>query len=407
MLHLKKLIKAALKSILKNRMRSLLTSLGIIIGVSAVIVMVGVGAGSQKKVEDSISSLGTNMIMVMPSFSRMGGVSRGAGSFNRLTMDDVEAIREQAVLISDVSAVVSNGAQVIGGGSNWNTSIQGVDPDYLNIRDWEIVSGECFTERDVRTRKKVAILGKTVSDELYGEGMDPVGEKIRIRNTPFKVVGVLEEKGQDARGMDQDDVVLAPSSTVLYRLKGGDNINMIHASAISLEKIDDAQEELSAILRVEHKIDYGEEDDFMVRNQAEITEMASETSRVMTLLLGAVAAVSLVVGGIGIMNIMLVSVTERTREIGIRMSVGARGGDILTQFLLEAVVLSLSGGILGILISVLIAFVLNQWTDVYTLIQPAVVMLAFTFSGAVGIFFGFYPARKAAGLNPIDALRYE
>jgi putative ABC transport system permease protein len=406
MLQLTNLFKAAFKSILKNRMRSLLTSLGIIIGVSAVIVMVGVGAGSQKQIADQINSLGTNMILIMPSWSRMGGVSRGAGSHNRLTMDDVEAIREQATLVKYVSPIVFSGSQVVANGNNWNTQIQGVDPDFQRIRSWDLTSGSFFTERDVRSRKKVAILGATVKKELYGD-LDPVGDKIRIRNTPFTIIGVLKVKGQDARGQDQDDVILSPSTTVLYRLKGDDHINMIQASAVSLEKIEAAQKELTNILRTEHDIDYGEENDFMVRNQAEITEMASATSRIMTLLLGAVAAVSLIVGGIGIMNIMLVSVTERTREIGIRMSVGARGSDILSQFLLEAVVLSLTGGIVGILLSVAISLGLNQWSSIYIVIKPVIVILSFTFSGAVGVFFGFYPARKAAQLNPIDALRYE
>jgi putative ABC transport system permease protein len=403
---LSKLLKASFKSIMKNRMRSLLTSLGIIIGVSAVIVMVGIGSGSQKRIEQEIQSLGTNMIIVFPSFSRRGGVSRGAGSWNRLTLEDVEAIREQATLIAHVSAVVWSSGQVIGNGNNWSTSIQGVDPDYLSIRAWNLASGTFFTNREIRARKKVVVLGKTVVDNLFGE-MDPIGQRIRIRNTPFTVIGVLSEKGQDARGQDQDDVILAPSTTVLYRLKGERYINMIQASAVSLETIDQAQQELTNILRRQHKIEYGQEDDFNVRNQAEITEMASQTSKIMTMLLGAVAAVSLIVGGIGIMNIMLVSVTERTREIGIRMSVGARGSDILIQFLIEAVVLSLSGGIIGILLSAGIALILNQWTEVYTVINPGIVVLAFTFSGAVGVFFGFYPARKAAGLNPIDALRYE
>lgn len=406
MLQLTNLFKASFKSIMKNRMRSLLTSLGIIIGVSAVIVMVGVGAGSQKRIETEIRSLGDNMMMVFPSFSRLGGVNRGAGSFNRLKMSDVEAIREEAITIKAVSAIVRSSGQVVGNGNNWSCSIQGVDPDYLDIRVWKLKSGVFFTDKDLKSRKKVAVLGKTVVDNIFGE-MDPVGQKIRIRNTPFTVIGVLEEKGQDSRGNDQDDLVFAPSTTVLNRLKGDRFIDMIQASASSLETIDKAEEELKNILRSEHKIEYGQEDDFNVRNQAEITEMASETSRIMTMLLGAVAAVSLIVGGIGIMNIMLVSVTERTREIGIRMSVGARGDDILTQFLLEAVVLSLSGGIIGILLSASIAFILNQWTEVFVVLNPLIIAASFTFAGAVGIFFGFYPARKAAKMNPIEALRYE
>jgi putative ABC transport system permease protein len=406
MLQLTNLLKASFKSILKNRLRSLLTSLGIIIGVSAVIVMVGVGEGSQKRIAQEIRALGDNMLIVFPSFSRRGGVSRGAGSFNRLTMDDVDAIRKEATEIKNVSAVVFSGAQVIGNGNNWNTQIQGVDPEYQFIRLWKLKSGQYFAEKDKRTLRKVAVLGATVAENLFGS-TDPVGQKIRIRNTPFKVIGVLEKKGQDARGQDQDDVIFAPSTTVLYRLKGERFINMINASALSIDKIPAAQAELTRILRQQHKIEIGEEDDFNVANQTAITEMASETSRIMTKLLGAVAAVSLIVGGIGIMNIMLVSVTERTREIGIRMSVGARGSDVLIQFLLEAVVLSLSGGIIGILLSAGIALVLNTWTDIYAVMQPMIVILSFSFSGAVGVFFGFYPARKAANLNPIDALRYE
>jgi putative ABC transport system permease protein len=406
MLQISNLLKASFKSIMKNRMRSLLTSLGIIIGVSAVIVMVGIGSGSQKRIAQEVSSMGSNMIIVFPSFSQRGGVNRGAGSFNRMTMDDVQAIRDDATLIKSVSAVVRAAGQVVGNGNNWSTSIQGVDPEYKDIRIWKLTSGDFFTDKDMRARKKVAVLGATVVDKIFGT-MDPIGQKIRIRNTPFTVIGVLEKKGQDARGQDQDDIILAPSTTVMSRLTGDRYINMINASATSLETIGKAQEELTNILRQKHKIVAGSDDDFMVANQTAITNMASETSKIMTLLLGAVAAVSLIVGGIGIMNIMLVSVTERTREIGIRMSVGARGKDILTQFLLEAVVLSISGGIIGILISVGIALILNTWTSVYTVIGTGIVIMSFTFSGTIGVFFGFYPARKAAQLNPIDALRYE
>ncbi|MBN2425756.1 MAG: ABC transporter permease [Calditrichaceae bacterium] len=406
MLQLKNMFKVSYKSIMKNRMRSLLTSLGIIIGVSAVIVMVGIGSGSQQRIEQEIASMGDNMIIVFPSFSQRGGVSRGAGSFNRMTMEDVEAIQKDATCLKYISAIVMSSGQVIANGKNWNTSIQGVDPDYQHIRMWKLKSGEFFTEKDIRARKKVAVIGQTVAENVFGN-IDPVGQKIRIRNTPFKVIGVLEPKGQDGRGQDQDDIIYAPSTTVLTKLKGDRYINMINASATTLEDIPKAQEELADILRREHKIGYGKEDDFMVANQTSITEMASETSRIMTMLLGAVAAVSLIVGGIGIMNIMLVSVTERTREIGIRLSLGARSGDILTQFLLEAVVLSLTGGLIGIILSLAIAGILNTWTEIYTLINPLIAVLSFSFSGAVGIFFGFYPARKASVLNPIDALRYE
>ncbi len=406
MLQLRNLIRTAMKSILKNRMRSLLTSLGIIIGVSAVIVMVAIGEGSQAQIAQTMNMLGTDLIIAFPASSRMGGVSRGAGSFNRFTFDDVEKIKLEAQYIRAVSPVVTSGGQIIGGGKNWSTSIFGVTPDYFTIRKWEIKTGEFFTDRDDRARRKVCLLGNTVAEQLFPD-QDPIGQKVRIRNTPFTVIGVLRSKGQSAAGADQDDVILAPSTTVLYRLKGGQNLNMINASAISSDRVAQAQEEMTAILRRSHRIDPGEEDDFMLRTQAEITEAASAASKVMTMLLGAVAGVSLVVGGIGIMNIMLVSVTERTREIGIRMSVGARGSDILIQFLSEAVVLSLSGGLIGIVLSVIICTSLNQFTSYYTVISPQIVLISALFSAAVGVFFGFYPARKAAGLNPIDALRYE
>jgi putative ABC transport system permease protein len=401
----KNMQKVALKSILRNHSRSLLTSLGIVIGVSSVVVMVGIGRGSQKRITDEITSMGTNLLMIHPGASRAMGVSRGAGSENRLTFDDVEEIERWATAVDAVSPSVRSGAQVIGGDGNWNTSVTGVSPEYLKIRDWNVEFGEFFDESDLKAKKKVAVLGKTVSDELFS-GRNPVGEKIRINNTPFTVIGVLEEKGQSPFG-DADDVVLAPATTVLYRLKGGTYIDMIYASAVSQELMDLAESQITEILRDEHRINPGEEDDFSVRNQSEIIEMASSTFETLTLLLGAIAAVSLLVGGIGIMNIMLVSVTERTREIGIRLSVGARGKDILVQFLVEAVVLSLSGGLIGVLLAFCIALILGRLSDIQTVIQPATLLIAFAFSAVVGVFFGFYPARKAANLNPIDALRYE
>jgi len=407
MIRIYNLLKVAIKSILKNRMRSLLTSLGIIIGVSAVIIMVAVGRGSQAIIEDNIKSLGTNLIIVFPGFTRSGGVSMGAGSFNRFTMKDIEKIKESATLISAISPIVRANGQVIYRSDNWNTSINGVTPEYFTITNWELESGEFFTERDVIARKKVALLGQTVAKELFGEN-DPVGEQIRIRNTPFTVIGVLKEKGGSGPGgSDQDDIVMAPSTTVLYRLKGSQWIDMINASAIREEDMTAAQQEIRAILREAHRLGPADDDDFNIRTQSEIIDFASSTSKTMTLLLGAVACVSLIVGGTGIMNIMLVSVTERTREIGIRMSIGARTSDILAQFLSEAVVLSLAGGIIGIILALSASALLNHLTDLRTVIDPVVVILAFTFSGAVGIFFGWYPARKAANLNPIDALRYE
>ncbi len=403
---IRNLIKAAFKSLLKNRMRSLLTSLGIIIGVSAVVVMVAIGEGSQAKIEQEINALGTNLIIVFPAGSRMGGVHQGAGTFNRFTFDDVEKLAKEATLIEAVSPVVRSGGQIIGGQSNWNTTVYGVSTDYFDIRSWDMEYGEFFTEKDIKSRRKVAVLGKTVADELFPD-QDPTGEKVRIRNIPFVVAGVLKEKGQSSMGQDQDDVILAPSTTVLYRLKGRSSVDMINASAVSTDLLEEAQEEMRLILRESHRLDDGDDDNFTIRNQAEITEAVTETSKVMTMLLASIAGVSLIVGGIGIMNIMLVSVTERTREIGIRMSVGARGSDVLTQFLSEAVVLSLAGGIIGILLSFGIVYVLNEFVGLRAMINPEIIAISVLFSGAVGIFFGFYPARKASALNPIDALHYE
>jgi putative ABC transport system permease protein len=387
-------------------MRSLLTSLGIVIGVCSVVVMVGIGQGSQARITKEISSLGTNLLMVRPGASFARGISRGAGSENRLTLDDAEQIAEQSNYVAAVSPMVMASGQVIAGGNNWSTTINGVSVDYLLIRGWDLEAGEFFDERDVRIKRKVAVLGKTVADELFPDE-DPIGEKIRIQNTPFTVIGVLAEKGQSAFGRDADDIILAPSTTVLYRLKGGKYIDMIYVSAVSVELMDKAEQEITLILREAHRLGASEEDDFSIRSQTEIIEMASSTAQILTLLLGAIAAVSLLVGGIGIMNIMLVSVTERTREIGIRLSVGARGSDILTQFLVEAIVLSLTGGLIGVLLAFALTFILSEFTGLNVIINPMMIAIAFAFSAIVGIFFGFYPARKASNLNPIDALRYE
>ncbi len=402
----KVILKVATKSILKSRMRSLLTALGIIIGVAAVVVMVAIGDGAQLKVEQQIASLGTNLIIITPGASNTGGVRGGAGTFNRFTFDDVDKITTQSTLAKAVSPVVIARAQVIGGIGNWFTMVQGVSPDYLDIREWPLESGEFFTERDVTSRNKVCVLGTDVVKNLFPND-DPIGQTIRIRSVPFKVIGVLTSKGQSSVGTSNDDVILAPSRTVLDRLAGGKFISSIQVSAQSSEKIPATIEELKGIMREAHKLTQGEADDFTIRDQSDITEAATATSRVLTILLASVAGVSLVVGGIGIMNIMLVSVTERTREIGIRLSIGARASDILIQFLTEAIVLSLTGGIIGVLLSFLITYLLNHYTDQSAYIKPQVIMIAFGFAGAIGIFFGFYPARKAAGLNPIDALRYE
>jgi putative ABC transport system permease protein len=403
---IKNIFRSALKSIMKSRMRSLLTALGIIIGVAAVVVMVAIGQGAQVQVEQQINSLGSNLIVIFPGSSNFGGVRGGAGTINRFTLDDVDRIQKDATLIKAVTPIVRTGGQIIGGTGNWGSSIYGVSPDYLEIRDWPLSEGEFFTQRDVISRAKVCVVGQTIVKNLF-PNEDPIGQMIRIKNVPFKIIGVLSAKGQSAMGTDSDDIILGPSTTVLDRLAGGRYINFIQASAISLQQIDAAQKELDAIMREAHHIQPGEDDDFTIRNQADITQAATQTSKVLTILLASVAGVSLIVGGIGIMNIMLVSVTERTREIGIRLSIGARANDILYQFLTESVVLSLTGGLIGILLSFIIQFILNNYTSQYAVIEPQIIFISVAFAGAVGIFFGFYPARKAALLNPIDALRYE
>ena len=405
-MHIKNLLKVAVKSILKSRMRSLLTALGIIIGVAAVVVMVALGDGAQVQVEQQISSLGSNLIIIFPGSMSSGGIHMGAGSINRFTMEDVKKIQDEATLIKAVTPVVRTGGQVIGGTGNWSTQIQGVAPNFLEIRDWPLASGDFFTDKDMISRAKVAVLGQTVAKQLF-PNEDPIGQQIRIRNVPFRVIGVLTAKGQSAMGSDQDDIIFAPATTVLDRLVGGIYISYIQASAISTDQIDAAQQQLTSIMREAHHLNPGEDDDFTVRNQAEITQAATETSKILTILLASVAGVSLVVGGIGIMNIMLVSVTERTREIGIRLSVGARTSDILIQFLTEAIVLSFAGGLIGILLSLGVVFILNVYTGMMAVISPSIVAIAVSFSAVIGVFFGFYPARKAANLNPIDALRYE
>jgi putative ABC transport system permease protein len=399
--------KVAFKSLMKNKMRSLLTSLGIIIGVSSVIVMVAIGEGSQRRIKESFSSMGTNMLMISSERHRPGAVSQGAGSSRpELSYDDIDLIKLNCPSIAAVSAVIRSSGQIIGGSGNWNTSVQGVDPDYFKIRDWDLTSGRIFTDREVETKKKYCLIGQTVAQELFAN-IDPIGQKIRIRNTPFQIIGVLSKKGQNSWGQDQDDTILAPSKTVLYRLKGERDVDWIYVSAINDESMSAAEVELDEVLRQSHKLSPGEAADFRIRNQSEMVEMASETSKTLTMLLGSIAGVSLLVGGIGIMNIMLVSVTERTREIGIRLSLGARSKDVLLQFLTEAIVLSLTGGLLGIFLAFGISAILTRFTELVPYINPTIVFFAFAFSGAVGVFFGYYPARKAANLNPIDALRYE
>jgi putative ABC transport system permease protein len=400
------LIKVATQSILKNKMRTMLTMLGIIIGVGAVIVMVAVGMGARSQIRDQINGLGTNMIVITPGSSDRGGVSQGAGTFNRLTLDDVEKIRREAVTISAVSPVIATFTQAISGQGNWRTRINGVSTDYRVIRDWETVQGTWFTETDVRTNRKVALLGKVVADNLF-PGMDPIGQRVQLRNVPFDVIGVLASKGQTASGNDQDDVVILPYTTANTRLSGRQFIPQILVSTSSPGEIPAAQEEVRQILREAHGLGAGEPDDFTIQNQTDLAATAEGTTKVMSMLLAAIASISLLVGGIGIMNIMLVSVTERTREIGIRMAIGARGRDVLTQFLVESIVMSLLGGLIGLGVGIGAATILSHTMGWSTLVSPTTVLIAVGFSAAVGIFFGYYPARKAAGLNPIEALRYE
>ncbi|ACN13697.1 putative macrolipide-specific ABC-type efflux carrier (MacA conjunction protein) [Desulforapulum autotrophicum HRM2] len=401
-----KLILVALKSIARNKMRSLLTMLGIIIGVASVITMVALGEGSQADIEGEVASLGTNLLMVRPGSVDSGGVSGGAGSRPSLTMDDVVRLEKYATRLRWVSAEVRATGQVIAGSNNWSTTITGVAPNYLSIRNYEMENGSFFTVRDSKTRAKVAVLGKTVADELFPD-QNPVGARLRIRNVPFKVIGVMAEKGQSSMGNDQDDIIFAPDNTVLYRLSNGKTIHDISASAISSEAMDAAKEELTTLLRSEHRLAADAEDDFIIRDQTEIVEIATRVTGTLTLLLSSIAGVSLLVGGIGIMNIMLVSVTERTREIGIRLAIGARPLDVLAQFLIEAAILSLLGGLIGILSGLSAAWGVGKLLGVSAVVNPTVILITVLFTGAVGVFFGFYPARKAANLNPIDALRYE
>jgi putative ABC transport system permease protein len=400
------LVRVAGESIRKNKMRTLLTMLGIVIGVGAVIVMVAVGQGAQKSIANQINALGTNLLVVTAGASNQGGVSQGAQAFNRLTVDDAEKLDREGTLFAGVTPVIMTRTQVIAGSTNWRTTINGVSTDFQTIRDWQLQSGTFFTESDVRGIRKVAVIGSTVAANLY-PGADPVGSQIQIRNVPFTVLGVLATKGQNAAGQDQDDVVIIPYTTAQSRLSGSTRIWQILVSASSPQDVVGAQEEVRAIMRESHKIADGDDDDFTVRNQTEIANAAQGTTKIMTWLLASIASVSLIVGGIGIMNIMLVSVTERTREIGIRMAIGARGSDVLTQFLVESIVMSVLGGAVGLAVGVGGASLLAHFTGWSTSVPIQAVALAIGFSAAVGVFFGFYPAKKAAALDPINALRYE
>jgi putative ABC transport system permease protein len=400
------LLKAALRAIARNKMRSTLTVLGIIIGVGAVIAMVGIGEGASSMVQAQVASLGDNLINIFPGSHTAGGVHAGAGSYSMLTEDDVVAIRTQVPWVTAVSPVARTGAQVVYGNQNWGTQIYGGSESIFAIRRWTIVNGAGFNDSAVRGVAKVAVIGQTVAEQLF-QGSDPVGQSIRIKKIPFTVIGVLDRKGQNSWGQDQDDVIFAPYTTVLKKISGEDHLNMILASATSMQALPQAVEAISQLLRARHRIAVGKDDDFTVRTQQDIANIAGSTSQVMRTLLAVIASISLLVGGIGIMNIMLVSVTERTREIGIRMAVGAKGWHVMLQFLAEAVVLASFGGLIGIGLGVGAANIVRKTANWPILIRPEAVVVAFLFAAAIGIFFGFWPARKASRLDPIEALRYE
>jgi len=399
-------IKTALRALRRNKMRSVLTALGIIIGVGAVITMVGIGNGAKSQIEAQIASLGQNVILIFSGSITRTGVHSGHGGAGTLTVEDAEAIRREIPGVSGVSPELRSAAQVAAGNQNWLPQILGEGPDYFDIRQWPLVEGAPFTELDVRGANKVAIIGKTTAQQLFGDE-SPIGQIVRIKNVPFTIVGLLSSKGLSVMGSDQDDVLVVPYTSAMKRILGQTTLRSIMVQAADAKLLPAVQQQLTELLRQRHRIQPGRDDDFTVRGQQDIAEMATAQSKTMTILLGAIASVSLIVGGIGIMNIMLVSVTERTREIGIRMAVGAHGSDILLQFLTEAITLSSIGGVIGIATGVGASKALSAIAGWPTLISATPIIVAFIFSAAVGIFFGFYPARKASKLDPIDALRYE
>jgi putative ABC transport system permease protein len=403
-------VKIALRALRRNAMRSLLTILGIIIGVAAVVAMVGIGRGASVSIQERIASLGNNMLVILSGSTTQGGIRMGLGALPTLTVNDAKAIARDCPAVAAVTYAKRQVAQVVAGSQNWSTVIEGVSPAFVMVRDWQTVAGRFFTRAEEESAATVAVLGQTVVQNLFGPGQNPLDQVVRIKNVPFRVVGVLSAKGQSPQGQDQDDTILIPFSTAERKVLGTQmlgTVGVIAVSAVSPEAIPAAQDQITALLRERHHLRQGQSDDFLIRNLADLAATAESTSRIMSILLASVASVSLLVGGIGIMNIMLVSVSERTREIGIRMAVGAKSRQILTQFLLEAVVLSTIGGILGVvcgLVGAKLVSVLAGWT---TLVSADAIVLAVLFSSAVGIFFGFYPARKAAHLDPIQAMRYE
>ncbi len=409
MINIPSTIKISLRALRVNKMRSALTMLGIIIGVGAVIAMLAVGTGASRQIEQQISSMGSNLLIVLPGATTAGGVRMGAGTQSTLTLTDAEAVKKECPAVYDVGPVLNGVAQIVYGHQNWSTGVVGTTPSMLIVRDWGLSSGRPFTEQDVKSATKVCLLGQTVVDNLFGD-IEPVGKIIRIKKVPFTVLGVLESKGQSPTGQDQDDTIYVPVTTAQKKLFGTafpGMIRIIMVKAKSAGDLSSADKQINELLRQRHRIAPKQENDFTVRNLTQIMQAAEQSTKVMTLLLGAIASVSLLVGGIGIMNIMLVSVTERTREIGIRMAIGAKTWDIRLQFIIEALTLSLIGGLAGMIIGVIGSKILSMLAGWPTVVSPLSILMAFGFSGVVGIFFGFYPAYKASLLNPIDALRYE
>jgi putative ABC transport system permease protein len=396
----------ALRALRRNKMRSILTALGIIIGVASVVAMVAVGNGAQARITSQVAALGQNLLTVMAGSRKSGGVQSGLGSASAITLTDAEAIGREVPDVVAISPEVSTTAQAIANGRNWSTSVVGESQDYLKIRDWKLATGAMFNERDVRSAAKVAVIGSKTANELFGP-LNPVGQSVRIKNIPFIIIGLLESKGAGMGGANQDDRIIIPYTTAMKRITGDKYLRSVNVQIRSSERMEIAQQQITSLLRQRHRLAEGHDDDFNIFNQKEIADTVNSISVVITLLLGSVAGISLVVGGIGIMNIMLVSVTERTREIGIRIAVGAQPGDIRLQFLIEAVTLSLLGGLTGVLAGVGASKLVSVFASFNAVVSVGSIMLAFGVSSAIGVFFGFYPAHKAAALNPIEALRYE
>ena len=401
------LFKIALRALANNKLRAFLTMLGIIIGVASVIAMLAIGQGSKRSIQQQISEMGSNMIMIHPGAEMRGGVRQDPSAMQTLKLENYEKLSEECTYLSGISPNVSSSGQLVAGSNNYPSSVSGVSIDYLNIRQLSVEQGEMFSENDIRTAAKVCVIGKTIVDNLFPDGSDPIGKVIRCNQIPMRVVGVLKSKGYNSMGQDQDDVVLAPYTTVMKRLLAQTYLGGIFASALTEDMTEEAVEEITSILRREHKLKATDDDDFTIRTQQDLSSMLNTTTDLMTTLLACIAGISLVVGGIGIMNIMYVSVTERTREIGLRMSVGARGVDILSQFLIEAILISITGGVIGVIIGCGASFMIKSIAHWPVFIQPWSVLLSFAVCTITGVFFGWYPAKKAADLDPIDAIRYE